>query len=69
MYTCIDKSMQIVLERGSIYRYLIHMHARCFSHNPNIPIFPPGIATDFVYDNGIVEVHVGLYTICVMVKL
>ena len=22
-----------------------------------------------VYDNGIVEVHVGLYTICVMVKL
>ena len=41
MYTCIDKTMQIVLERGSIDAIT---YARKGVFNPNIPIFPPNSA-------------------------
>ena len=44
MYTCIDKSMQIVLERGSIDTYVILLYACKGVFNPNIPIFPPNSA-------------------------
>ena len=43
MYTCIDKTMQIVLERGSIdTSYYTYACKSVF--NPNIPIFPPNSA-------------------------
>ena len=43
MYTCIDKTMQIVLERGSIDKYY-YTYACKSILNPNIPIFPPNSA-------------------------
>ena len=58
MYTCIDKSMQIVLERGSLDKPLNFnigllqpiFHTSMFTYackgvfNPNIPIFLPNSA-------------------------
>ena len=46
MYTGIDKTMQIVLERGSIDAYwLIHKLCMQGVSNPNVPIFPPRVCT------------------------
>ena len=44
MYTCIDKTMQIVLERGSIDTYYYYTYACKGVFNPNIPIVPPNSA-------------------------
>ena len=43
MYTCIDKTMQIVLERGSIDG-MPNTYACKGVSNPNVPIFPRGFA-------------------------
>ena len=44
MYTCIDKTMQIVLERGSIDG-MPNTYACKGVSNPNVPIFPPRVCT------------------------
>ena len=45
MYTCIDKTMQIVLERGSIDGMPNTYAYACKGvSNPNVPIFPRGFA-------------------------
>ena len=44
MYTCIDKTMQIVLERGSIDG-MPNTYACNGVSNPNVPIFPPRVCT------------------------
>ena len=44
MYTCIDKTMQIVLERGSIDGKPNTYACKGVS-NPNVPIFPPRVCT------------------------
>ena len=44
MYTCIDKTMQIVLERGSIDG-VPNTYACKGVSNPNVPIFPPRVCT------------------------
>ena len=44
MYTCIDKTRQIVLEQGSIDTYYYYTYACKGVFNPNIPIFPPNSA-------------------------
>ena len=44
MYTCIDKTMQIVLERGSIDG-MPNTYACKAVSNPNVPIFPPRVCT------------------------
>ena len=44
MYTCIAKTMQIVLERGSIDG-MPNTYACKGVSNPNVPIFPPRVCT------------------------
>ena len=44
MYTCIDKTMQIMLERDSIDG-MRNTYACEGVSNPNVPIFPPRVCT------------------------
>ena len=63
MYTCIDKTMQIVLERGSIDG-MPNTYACKGVSNPNVPIFPPRVCTLVLF---IVIVTVSVPRVCLFV--
>ena len=64
MYTCIDKTMQIVLERGSIDG-MPNTYACIGVSNPNVPIFPPRVCTLVLF---IIVVTVVVPRVCVPVR-
>ena len=70
MYTCIDKTMQIVLERGSIDG-MPNTYACKGVSNPNVPIFPPRVCTLVLFitiiNHGCERVIVVVVCVCMCV--